>query len=103
MGVGEGRHPHLASQQTAKLVQELTTSGPVVCCVLCCAGLQIKRTEGISTTDIVGRMLTCTRANPHMTKEVNSQVGAGVQVQGLNPRGGEATSGQQACTWAVQG
>lgn len=34
----------------------------------------IKRTEGVSTTDIVGRMLTCTRANPHMTKEVDSQV-----------------------------
>ncbi len=25
---------------------------------------QIKRTEGVSTTDIVGRMLTCTRSNP---------------------------------------
>ena len=25
---------------------------------------QIKRTEGVSTTDIVGRMLTCTRVNP---------------------------------------
>lgn len=37
--------------------------------------VQIKRTEGVSTTDIVGRMLTCTRANPHMTKEVDSQVG----------------------------
>jgi hypothetical protein len=30
--------------------------------------LQIKRTEGVSTTDIVGRMLTCTRVNPHMNK-----------------------------------
>eukprot|EP00882_Tetradesmus_deserticola_P027303 GHRQ01030195.1.p1 GENE.GHRQ01030195.1~~GHRQ01030195.1.p1 ORF type:complete len:249 (+),score=114.02 GHRQ01030195.1:487-1233(+) len=28
----------------------------------------IKRTEGVSTTDIVGRMLTCTRVNPHMNK-----------------------------------
>lgn len=37
--------------------------------------LQIKRTEGVSTTDIVGRMLTCTRVNPHMTKESDSQVG----------------------------
>ncbi|GFH06956.1 uncharacterized protein HaLaN_01683 [Haematococcus lacustris] len=26
----------------------------------------IKRTEGVSTTDIVGRMLTCTRVNPTM-------------------------------------
>lgn len=34
----------------------------------------IKRTEGVSTTDIVGRMLTCTRANPHMTRESDSQV-----------------------------
>lgn len=25
---------------------------------------QVKRTEGVSTTDIVGRMLTCTRSNP---------------------------------------
>lgn len=44
----------------------------------CCGAvllIQIKRTEGVSTTDIVGRMLTCTRANPHMTKEVDSQVG----------------------------
>jgi hypothetical protein len=43
-----------------------------LCAVLC--WLQIKRTEGVSTTDIVGRMLTCTRANPHMTKEVDSPV-----------------------------
>jgi hypothetical protein len=43
--------------------------------VLLHAVTQIKRTEGVSTTDIVGRMLTCTRANPHMTKEVDSQVG----------------------------
>lgn len=37
--------------------------------------LQIKRTEGVSTTDIVGRMLTCTRVNPHMNKEAADQVG----------------------------
>eukprot|EP00879_Flechtneria_rotunda_P030492 GHRR01033130.1.p1 GENE.GHRR01033130.1~~GHRR01033130.1.p1 ORF type:complete len:389 (+),score=115.52 GHRR01033130.1:193-1359(+) len=34
----------------------------------------IKRTEGVSTTDIVGRMLTCTRVNPHMTKEREDEV-----------------------------
>jgi hypothetical protein len=34
----------------------------------CVTLLQIKRTEGVSTTDIVGRMLTCTRVNPHMNK-----------------------------------
>ena len=31
--------------------------------------LQIKRTEGVSSTDIVGRMLTCTRVNA-LFKEV---------------------------------
>jgi hypothetical protein len=35
---------------------------------------QIKRTEGVSTTDIVGRMLTCTRVNPYVTQELDSQV-----------------------------
>ena len=25
--------------------------------------VQVKRTEGVSTTDIVGRMLTCSRVN----------------------------------------
>lgn len=30
---------------------------------------QIKRTEGVSTTDIVGRMLTCTRVNPFISDE----------------------------------
>ena len=28
--------------------------------------LQIKRTEGVSSTDIVGRMLMCTRSNPSL-------------------------------------
>lgn len=31
--------------------------------------LQIKRTEGVSTTDIVGRMLMCTRDNSRFTEE----------------------------------
>lgn len=34
----------------------------------------IKRTEGVSTTDMVGRMLTCTRVNPHMNKGQEDQV-----------------------------
>lgn len=34
-----------------------------------CCWLQIKRTEGVSTTDIVGRMLTCTRVNHMLSKE----------------------------------
>ncbi|KAG1660779.1 hypothetical protein FOA52_011320 [Chlamydomonas sp. UWO 241] len=29
----------------------------------------VKRTEGVSTTDIVGRMLTCTRVNPFIASE----------------------------------
>jgi len=29
----------------------------------------IKRTEGVSTTDIVGRMLTCTRVNPFISED----------------------------------
>jgi hypothetical protein len=37
-------------------------------CICAAVLLQIKRTEGVSTTDIVGRMLTCTRVNPHMNK-----------------------------------
>jgi hypothetical protein len=41
---------------------------------------QIKRTEGVSTTDIVGRMLTCTRVNPCVTQELDSQVTARVCV-----------------------
>ena len=32
----------------------------------------IKRTEGVSSTDIVGRMLMCTRNNPRLGAEVNS-------------------------------
>ncbi len=28
----------------------------------------IKRTEGVSSTDIVGRMLMCTRINPRMSQ-----------------------------------
>ncbi|KAF6254698.1 CTP-phosphoethanolamine cytidylyltransferase [Scenedesmus sp. NREL 46B-D3] len=36
----------------------------------------IKRTEGVSTTDIVGRMLTCTRVNPHMNKAQDNVSGA---------------------------
>lgn len=35
--------------------------------------LQVKRTEGVSTTDIVGRMLTCSRVN-HFIKD--DEVGA---------------------------
>ena len=31
----------------------------------------IKRTEGVSSTDIVGRMLMCTRNNPRLGAEVN--------------------------------
>jgi len=31
---------------------------------------QVKRTEGVSTTDIVGRMLTCTRVNPFVQDQV---------------------------------
>eukprot|EP00878_Enallax_costatus_P014207 GHUV01014861.1.p1 GENE.GHUV01014861.1~~GHUV01014861.1.p1 ORF type:complete len:381 (+),score=118.13 GHUV01014861.1:154-1296(+) len=34
----------------------------------------IKRTEGVSTTDIVGRMLTCTRVNPQMNMSAEDQV-----------------------------
>ena len=35
--------------------------------------LQVKRTEGISTTDIVGRMLTCTRVNNQVLHEVGGE------------------------------
>lgn len=52
--------------------------------------LQIKRTEGVSTTDIVGRMLTCTRVNPHMNKAQDNVssvlLGGAVGVKGLIAR-----------------
>jgi hypothetical protein len=38
--------------------------------------LQIKRTEGVSTTDIVGRMLTCTRVNHNMARREDNHVSA---------------------------
>lgn len=47
-------------------------------CMLAC-GTQIKRTEGVSTTDIVGRMLTCTRVNKFIS---NEQVGLGKGAEG---------------------
>jgi hypothetical protein len=40
--------------------------------VLFAAVFQIKRTEGVSTTDIVGRMLTCTRVNHDIADAVVS-------------------------------
>lgn len=52
----------------------------------------IKRTEGVSTTDIVGRMLTCTRANPHMTKEVDSQVHPLTRSFSQGHRGGQGSN-----------
>lgn len=48
---------------------------------------QIKRTEGVSTTDIVGRMLTCTRVNPHMNKEDKEEVRAASSI-GCSNRAG---------------
>jgi hypothetical protein len=82
------RHVHAPAIHEEKAVgRELTARSllwsdvlfdDVSCCVVLCRAVQIKRTEGVSTTDIVGRMLTCTRVNPHMTKEVDSQVSRGM-------------------------
>lgn len=64
-------------------------AGTGLCQLVSTAGaglLQIKRTEGVSTTDLVGRMLTCTRVNHWITaSDTAEKVRAGRQEHRQRP------------------